>query len=216
MFGYHLLDGLCWSDAITNIFYKFLDVFACLTWLIIPDENVRTKNRLAKGNLWKQILIITRVYTTPACFLFFTALESSEISSIIRVKFTVNVIMGSLKMINLVVIDDQWVLIISHTVIPKKRQAVWYFRKCKTINWKTTRNWLSNGGDTRETSVTTNIPENESIQFTLGANHQLLDEADHDVKNCTNRGYCYPSAKLDKSPQALHTSSHFRMIVLLS
>ena len=51
---------------------------------------------------------------------------------------------------------------------------------------------------------------------TLGDNHQLLDEADHDVKNCTDRGYCYPSAKLDKSPQALHTSSHFRMIVLLS
>ena len=86
------------------------------------------------------------------------------------------------------------------------------------MNWKTTRNWLSNGGakGTRETSVTTNIPENESIQFTLGDNHQLLDEADHDVKNCTDRGYCYPSAKLDKSPQALHTSSHFRMIVLLS
>ena len=158
--------------------------------------------------------MITRVYTTPACFLFFTVLESSEISSIIRVKFTVNVIMGSLKMINLV--DDQWVLIVYHTVIPKKPQAVWCFRKCKTINWKTTRNWLSNGEGTRETSVTTNIPENESIQFTLGANHQLLDEADHDVKNCTNRGYCYPSAKLDKSPQALHTSSHFRMIVLLS
>ena len=166
--------------------------------------------------MWKQILIITRVYTTPECFLFFTTLESSEISSVKRVKFTVNVIMGSLKMINRVVIDDQWVLIIYHTVIPKKRQAVWYFRKCKTINWKTTRNWLSNGGDTRETSVTTNIPENESIQFTLGDNHQLLDEADHDVKNCTDRGYCYPSAKLDKSPQALHTSSHFRMIVLLS
>ena len=124
--------------------------------------------------------------------------------------------MGSLKMINLVVIDDQRELIIYHTVIPQKRQAVWYFRKCKTINWKTTRNWLSNGGDTRETSVTTNIPENESIQFTLGDNHQLLDEADHDVKNCTDRAYCYPSAKLDKSPQALHTSSHFRMIVLLS
>ena len=123
--------------------------------------------------------------------------------------------MGSLKMINLVVIDDQWVLIIYHTVIPKKRQAVWYFRKCKTINWKTTRNWLSNGGGTRETSVTTNIPENESIQFTQGDNHQLLYEADHDVKNCTDR-YCYPSAKLDKSLQALHTSSHFRMIVLLS
>ena len=36
------------------------------------------------------------------------------------------------------------------------------------------------------------------------------------MKNCTDRGYCYPSAKLDKSLQALHTSSHFRMIVLLS
>ena len=119
-------------------------------------------------------------------------------------------------MINLVVIDDQWVLIIYHTVIPKKRQAVWYFRKCKTINWKTTRNWPSNGGGTRETSVTTIIPENESIQFTLGDNHQLLYEADLDVKNCTDGGYCYPSAKLDKSLQALHTSSHFRMIVLLS
>ena len=115
---------------------------------------------------------------------------------------------------NLVVIDDQWVLIVYHTVIPKKRQAVWCFRKCKTINWKTTRHWLSNGEGTRETSVTTNIPENERIQFTLGDNHQLLYEADHDVKNCTDRGYCYPSAKLDKSLQALHTSSHFRMIVL--
>ena len=116
--------------------------------------------------------------------------------------------MGSLKMINLVVIDDQWLLIIYHTVIPKKRQAVWYFRKCKTINWKTTRNWLSNGEGTRETSVTTNIPENESIQFTLADNHQFLYEADHGhgVKNCTDRGYCYPSAKLDKSLlQALHT-----------
>ena len=120
-------------------------------------------------------------------------------------------------MINLV--DDQWVLIVYHTVIPKKRQAVWCFRKCKTINWKTTRNWLSNGEGTRETSVTTNIPENESIQFTLADNHQFLYEADHGHggKNCTDRGYCYPSAKLDKSLlQALHTSSHFRMIVLLS
>ena len=120
---------------------------------------------------------------------------------------------------NLVVIDDQWVLIVYHTVIPKKRQAVWCFRKCKTINWKTTRNWLSNGEGTRETSVTTDIPENESIQFTLADNHQFLYEADHGhgVKNCTDRGYCYPSAKLDKSLlQALHTSSHFRMIVLLS
>ena len=104
-------------------------------------------------------------------------------------------------MINLVVIDDQWVLIIYHTVIPKKTTSSLILQEMQNYNWKTTRNWPSNGGGTRETSVTTNIPENESIQFTLGDNHQLLDEADHDVKNCTDRGYCYPSAKLDKSPQ---------------
>lgn len=98
----------------------------------------------------------------------------------------------------------------------KKTTSSLILQEMQNYNWKTTRNWPSNGGGTRETSVTTNIPENESIQFTLGDNHQLLYEADLDVKNCTDRGYCYPSAKLDKSLQALHTSSHFRMIVLLS
>ena len=91
----------------------------------------------------------------------------------------------------------------------KKRQAISYFRKCKNINSKTTRNWEG----TRETSATTIIPENESIQFTLGNNKQLLYEAEHDVKNYSDRGYCYPSTKVDKSLQALYNSSHFRIIV---
>jgi len=57
------------------------------------------------------------------------------------------------------------------------------------------------------------MQENEGVQFTRGDNQQLLYEAEHDVKNYTDRGYCYPSAKVDKSLQVLDNSSHFRMIV---
>ena len=132
-------------------------------------------------------------------------------SSVIRVKFTVDVIMGSLKNDKSSTFRYRWPVSIDHPSYShsKKRQAVSYFRKCKNINSKTTRNWEG----TLETSATTIIPENESIQFTLGNNKQLLYEAEHDVKNYSDRGYCYPSAKVDKSLQTFYNSSHFRMIV---